>query len=453
MHDKDKHQSFIKEVFQYPEQKFSLKRGEILLHQGQENERLHLLVSGRLSLDDDDHIEVYEGGLIGLQSFFSPQVQAHSNVTACEDSELLYIEAAQVFQNGDESHQRKLMEMITYELRERNRRIKELEKQQQLQNAKLHEIESLALLGKLSAGIAHELNNAVSVLSSGSHWLEDTATELLTERFNDEEEMLFLHALEKGRPVACSDQKAQEVQEQTAVLVKQCKLSFSEARQLARLQLPEQVNKQLAKSKNLKEYLKIWELGANFSDMKLSSTQAIHILNSMRELGTKNAERARSFDLVESFNAALSIVQKVTKNVTVKLELPASANYYGIPGEFIQVWINIIQNGCSALDSLVDDFGQGAPQIVISLKETTQNYLISISNNGPKISDDLLPMIFNPDVTTRKNGLSFGLGLGLTLVKRIVSQYFGDVSVQSDDHLTTFTITLPKQSQTLGDSL
>ena len=71
-------------------------------------------------------------------------------------------------------------------------------------------------------------------------------------------------------------------------------------------------------------------------------------------------------------------------------------------------------------------------------------WILLITDNGPGIPPQLKEKIFQPNFTTKKNGLSFGLGLGLSIVMRLVSSYSGRIDVDSQTGKTTFKITLPK---------
>lgn len=64
----------------------------------------------------DFSIDVYAGSLIGLQSFYCPDMTSHATVTVIQDAELLYVDSNQVFSTGDEIQQRNLTRMITLEL-------------------------------------------------------------------------------------------------------------------------------------------------------------------------------------------------------------------------------------------------------------------------------------------------------------------------------------------------
>jgi two-component system nitrogen regulation sensor histidine kinase GlnL len=65
-----------------------------------------------------------------------------------------------------------------------------------------------------------------------------------------------------------------------------------------------------------------------------------------------------------------------------------------------------------------------------------------ISDNGPGVSDDLLPMLFLPMVT----GNAKGTGLGLSIAQRIANQHGGLIQVQSAPGDTCFTLLLPMET-------
>ncbi len=76
---------------------------------------------------------------------------------------------------------------------------------------------------------------------------------------------------------------------------------------------------------------------------------------------------------------------------------------------------------------------------------TTREILVSVTDNGPGVlpQKDLHEKIFRPNFTTKKKGLSFGLGLGLTIVRRIVDSYGGRIRLESVPGHTVFTIIIP----------
>ena len=120
-------------------------------------------------------------------------------------------------------------------------------------------------------------------------------------------------------------------------------------------------------------------------------------------------------------------------NASVSSNIADDFNIEGSKEEIRQVLLNIILN---ALDVISDI---PSPSIYISCSESPLNHLIlTISNNGPRIPEDVLPTIFEPFVTTKQQGT----GLGLFVCKEIIEKHGGTLTCTSSDSLTTFTIHL-----------
>jgi signal transduction histidine kinase len=122
------------------------------------------------------------------------------------------------------------------------------------------------------------------------------------------------------------------------------------------------------------------------------------------------------------------------KNVEIKKlfeeNLPEVPAYIG---ELNQVWINIIDNAIYALP-------EGGELTI----ETTKDALFSIVkiiDNGLGIPQDIINRIFDPFFTTKKVGE--GIGIGLDLVKRIIDHHNGEIKVNSKPGRTEFTVCIP----------
>lgn len=83
------------------------------------------------------------------------------------------------------------------------------------------------------------------------------------------------------------------------------------------------------------------------------------------------------------------------------------------------------------------------PIIDITFKETADHYHISVADNGPGIPARNLETIFDLFTTVKDNNSS-GTGIGLAIVKRLVTKLKGDITVQSGEKGTTFSFTLGK---------
>ncbi|GAB3919929.1 sensor histidine kinase [Mucilaginibacter myungsuensis] len=104
-------------------------------------------------------------------------------------------------------------------------------------------------------------------------------------------------------------------------------------------------------------------------------------------------------------------------------------------GELNQVWTNLIDNALDAMDAN----GKGVLQI--STGRANECVKVTITDNGPGIPEDVKTRIFDPFFTTK--GVGKGTGLGLDVVTRIVKQHKGAIKVNSEPGKTSFIVEFP----------
>ncbi|WP_080054089.1 sensor histidine kinase [Spirosoma aerolatum] len=150
-----------------------------------------------------------------------------------------------------------------------------------------------------------------------------------------------------------------------------------------------------------------------------------------------------SVQLAEGIRNTLTLLNhKVkSKHITVNLNLPDHLPAVcGWPGELNQVWTNLIDN---AIDALPE-----GGQIEISSQPDHQAngldfVLTKVIDNGSGIPTDIQDKIFEPFFTTKEIGK--GTGLGLDIVQGIVKHHNGSIKVQSAPGRTEFCVCLPVQ--------
>lgn len=94
-------------------------------------------------------------------------------------------------------------------------------------------------------------------------------------------------------------------------------------------------------------------------------------------------------------------------------------------------------------------------EVTISLTADTSNIRVAVSDTGIGISPDAMPHIFDEfyRASNAKEMGAEGTGLGLSLVKRIVDLYRGEMQVESQPGKgTTFTVLLPRDSEIAADA-
>ncbi len=134
--------------------------------------------------------------------------------------------------------------------------------------------------------------------------------------------------------------------------------------------------------------------------------------------------------------AKLQVAEK--NEIDMELEIKSDLKHLNMePWEFCRIMGNIIDNAIFALKLKNDN-----RYMLIELSEDLQNIKLNISNNGDNIPTEIINNIFKEGFTTKGNK---GDGMGLTIVKEIVENFSGSISVKSNKQRTSFEITLPKK--------
>lgn len=131
---------------------------------------------------------------------------------------------------------------------------------------------------------------------------------------------------------------------------------------------------------------------------------------------------------------------------------PSLPPVYANRDQLIQVFLNLVKNAAEAIGS--DPQGEIVlstafrPGIRVSVPGTQDRVSLPLEfcvhDNGPGVSEDILPILFDPFITTKPNGS----GLGLALVAKIVGEHGGIIECDSTPRGTTFRILLPAWKET-----
>lgn len=143
------------------------------------------------------------------------------------------------------------------------------------------------------------------------------------------------------------------------------------------------------------------------------------------------------------------------RNITILEDYdPSLPPVYANRDQLIQVFLNLIKNAAEAIGS--DPQGEITfstafkPGIRVSVPGTQDRVSLPLEfcvrDNGPGVPDDILPILFDPFITTKLNGS----GLGLALVAKIVGEHGGIVECDATPKGTIFRVLMPAWKEPLS---
>ncbi len=437
------HDNIIKKYFSDEKKEVRLRAGEILLQQYELNNRLYYIEKGKLIgyLPDKLHEPIFEAeekGFIGVYSFFSTDRMSYSHVVAEKESVVKYYDQDPFTLPEPDAREflSFLFGIVVNELKHRQTFAGQMAKDRQETLQKLIQSEKMVTLGQMAAGLAHELNNTIASLSSNLGQVKDTIGAFLQKNESKDIQGYFQNGLTKGQQVSSADARA--LRESYSKLDH---VSKATAKKLCRAGVHAQEIKELGKDHDhLDKIADLWELGYLLHDMQAASTQAAHVIQSIKSVGVANQSWSKEVDINNTVKDALAILRSLTKHIEVVSELDEQLPLTeACPGELVQVWINLIKNAIESLLANKTEY----PKVSVKTGVTRNRIRVRITDNGPGIPTDLYEKVFQPNFTTKVGGLSFGLGLGLTIVKRIINEHNGSIDLTSCPGHTSFIIGIP----------
>jgi signal transduction histidine kinase len=165
--------------------------------------------------------------------------------------------------------------------------------------------------------------------------------------------------------------------------------------------------------------------------LKFRITQFLH--TSRLEVVDKEQEEIEMEGLLSEILTFLypSIVDG---DVDVKTTVDSTCKITAVKDEIKQVLVNIILNSVDALKHNVLN-----KKLALTCENKQHSIVFKISNNGPKIPEEMKEAIFEPFYTTK----SLGTGIGLYVCKTLIEKHRGTIYCESNDENTSFIIRLP----------
>lgn len=319
--------------------------------------------------------------------------------------------------------------------------------------------EKMMALGKLSAGLAHELNNPASAIARDSDSLKDHLKldpklfkEMVMIRIDEEQvdqlnkELFKVLSVTDHARLSLKERMALEdaitewfeehdIENGYAIAESFADFNFSvESLQACASAIPPAC---LSAMFNWISNLLITE--KMVQDIQLSSKRIADLITSIKNFTHMDRAQDKQFaDIHIGIRNTLTMLGYKIRKGNIKVvedydeTLPAVK---GLIGELNQVWTNIIDNAIDAMEV------NGKGTFIIKTERDREFVQILLIDDGPGIPAEVLPSIFDPFYTTKPMGK--GTGMGLEVVQRIIYQHNGSVKVKSVPGRTEFIVCFP----------
>lgn len=321
--------------------------------------------------------------------------------------------------------------------------------------AELVEKARFAMLGELSAGIAHELNNPVTALARSAEHLGEDVERVLASSKGLEAARLSMRASLEAPPRSTAQERE---------LAKEFLPLVGGDRRLARRLVLAGVSDP-RQARVLKEAsagdLEVVEsgarIGSSLRSVLAAAERVVDLTRSLKGYARPEAADLQPVDVAEGIDDVLRLTAYRMRGIEVIRDIAESPRVLGHASKLQQVWTNLLVNAAEALEDEREDVdarreaGQdcapargGAPAtITVAVREEDGSVRVAISDNGPGVPPEIVEKIFEPHFTTKAGRVRFGLGMGMSIVRSIVADHHGTMRIESEPGRTVMSVSLP----------
>lgn len=320
----------------------------------------------------------------------------------------------------------------------------------------LNESEKLSTIGELASGIAHDLNTPLGTIKNGGEAIRYTIDTILNDliwKFSPDQISfaLKISSERKTEGFIRGIQMMQQLQGFKSYLSENFKhLKESEISDFASLFVKTRIEitetdmiATMLNNSNALDLIKLidhlqttWKF---IDSIVVSAERAANVVNDLRSL-IKNQKSERStVNLHENISTVLNVFGfELKSSIEIDFNVDKSTVIEGYDIRLFQLWSNIIKNAIEAMEGNIDK-----KLLKISSVETNSTIDVSIENNGSKIPDEALARIFDKFYSSKLGNKKSGLGL--SIVKNIISEHDAEIKVSSSEFSTIFVVSFNKK--------
>ena len=317
----------------------------------------------------------------------------------------------------------------------------------------LHE-EKMSSLGKLAAGLAHELNNPASAVARsakglrlGLSELEAAARVLGAARLTEAQQAAVDRArnlcqLAAGTTFGRSPIDQADREDALADWLSRHGADVTAAEALAESAVTLDALDELARALD-REALRVtlpWLVAGCgtyrlTSEIEASATKIHNLVAAVKGFTYMDqATMPKPVDVRQGLADTLAVLNAKARGKSVSVSLDAPADLPRIPGfggELNQVWANLVDNALDAARS----------NVAVTAERRGGSVVVRVVDDGPGLPPEIRERVFDPFFTTKPVGQ--GTGLGLDIARRVVRKHQGEIEADSRPGHTEFRVTLP----------
>ncbi|KAA5606929.1 PAS domain S-box protein [Roseospira marina] len=191
---------------------------------------------------------------------------------------------------------------------------------------------------------------------------------------------------------------------------------------------------------------------AGFAAIDEQVVRLFEVISYMQGLSRRDTGTVQPFSVSRAIQAARTLVDKQFRDDNIRLEVDdqlGSIEALGRQHQLEQVLVNILRN---ARDALLSSEGRRilageTPRVKVSATPTEDGDRLAIvlTNNGPRVSDDVRQKMFDPFFTTKSGDQGTGLGLSISLA--FINEMGGTLSAENTEEGLAFHLLLPRVRQ------